>query len=144
MLLLSHKVVSNSGYKDCSRSGSSCLYYISVAAKSLQSCPTLCDYISVFSNSCPLSWWCYLTISSSATPFFAFNLSQHQSLFQWVGCSHQVAKVLELQLQSFQWIFRVDFLWDWQVWSLQSKGLSRVFSSTTVLKHQFFGAQSSL
>ena len=40
------------------------------------------------------------------------NLSQHQGLFQWVGSSHQVAKVLELQLQhqSFQWIFRVDFL----------------------------------
>ena len=48
----------------------------------------------------------------------AFNLSQHQGLFQWVG-SHQVVKVLELQLQhqSFQWIFRVDFLWDWLVWS---------------------------
>ena len=42
----------------------------------------------------------------------AFNLSQHQGLFQWVGSSHQVAKVLELQLQhqSVQWIFRVDFL----------------------------------
>ena len=40
---------------------------------------------------------------------FASNLSQHQSLFQWVGCSHQVAKVLELQRQSFQWVFRVDF-----------------------------------
>ena len=42
----------------------------------------------------------------------AFNLSQHQGLFQWVGSSHQVAKVLELQLehQPFQWIFRVDFL----------------------------------
>ena len=41
----------------------------------------------------------------------AFNLSQHQGLFQWVGSSHQVAKVLELQFQhqSFQWIFRVDF-----------------------------------
>ena len=41
----------------------------------------------------------------------AFNLSQHQGLFQWVGSSHQVAKVLELQLQhqSFQWIYRVDF-----------------------------------
>ena len=45
-------------------------------------------------------------------PPFAFNLSQHQGLFQWVGSSHQVAKVLEslLQHQSFQWIFRVDFL----------------------------------
>ena len=42
----------------------------------------------------------------------AFNLSQHQSLFQWVGCSHQLVKVLELHLQhhSFQWVFRVDLL----------------------------------
>ena len=42
----------------------------------------------------------------------AFNLSQHQSLFKWVSSSHQVAKVLEFQLQhqSFQWIFRTDFL----------------------------------
>ena len=42
----------------------------------------------------------------------AFNLSQHQSLFQRVSSSHQVAKVLEIQLQhqSFQWIFRTDFL----------------------------------
>ena len=42
----------------------------------------------------------------------AFNLSQHQGLFQWVGSSHQMAKVLEFQLQhqSFQWIFRTDFL----------------------------------
>ena len=41
----------------------------------------------------------------------ALDLSQHQDLFQWVGSSHQVAKVLELQFQhqSFQWIFRVDF-----------------------------------
>ena len=49
----------------------------------------------------------------------AFNLSQNQGLFQWVSSLHQVAKVLELQLQhqSFQWIFRVDFLYDWLVWS---------------------------
>ena len=42
----------------------------------------------------------------------ALSVSQHQGLFQWVGSSHQVAKVLELQLQyqSFQWMFRVDFL----------------------------------
>ena len=40
----------------------------------------------------------------------AFNLSQHQGFFQWVSSSHQVAKALELQHQSFQWIFRVDFL----------------------------------
>ena len=40
----------------------------------------------------------------------ALNLSHHQSFFQWVGCLPQVAQVLELQRQSFQWIFRVDFL----------------------------------
>ena len=67
----------------------------------------------VCSNSCPLSQWCHTTISCSVAPSFpALNLSQHQGLFQWVSSSHQVAKVLELQLQhqSFQWIFRVDFL----------------------------------
>ena len=45
------------------------------------------------------------------------NPSQHQSLFQWVNSSHEVAKVLEFQHQSFQWIFRTDFLWDWLVGS---------------------------
>ena len=56
-------------------------------------------------------------LSSSSPP--AFNLSQHQGLFQWVGSLHQVAKVmkLQLQLQSFQWIVRVDFLSDWLVGS---------------------------
>jgi len=59
--------------------------------------------------SCPLS--------SPSPP--AFNLSQHQGLFQWVSSSHQVAKVSQFQLQhqSFQWIFRTDFLYDWQVGS---------------------------
>ena len=49
----------------------------------------------------------------------ALNLSQHQGFFQWVGSLHQVVKVLELQLQhqTFLWIFRVDFLEDWLVWS---------------------------
>ena len=49
----------------------------------------------------------------------AFNLSQHQGLFQWVSSSYQVAKVLELQLQHqcFQWISGTDFLQDWLVWS---------------------------
>ena len=47
----------------------------------------------------------------------AFSLSQHQCLFQWVDFSHQVTQVLELQHQSFQWIFRVDFLYDWLAWS---------------------------
>ena len=76
---------------------------------------------------------------SSPSPS-AFNLCQHQGLFKWVSSSYQVANALEFQLQhqSFQWIFRTDF------WiSLQSKGLSGVFSNTTVQKHQFFGAQLS-
>ena len=65
------------------------------------------------SNSCPLSWWCYTTISSSVIPFFScLQSSQHQGLFQRVSSLHQVAKLLELQLQhqSFQWIFGTDFL----------------------------------
>ena len=72
----------------------------------------------------------------------AFHLSQHQGLFQWVSSSHQVAKVLELQL--FLQIFRlISFRIDWLI-SVLSKGLSRVFSSTTVRKHWFFSAQPSL
>ena len=72
----------------------------------------------ICSNSCPLRWWCYLTISSTVFPFSpAFNLSQHQDLFQWVGSSFQVARVLEVQHQYFQWIVRVDFLCDWLIWS---------------------------
>ena len=56
-------------------------------------------------------------LSSPSPP--AFSLSQHQGLFQWISSSHQVAKVLELQHQSFQWLFRTDFLSDW-LKSLQS------------------------
>ena len=75
-------------------------------------------------------------LSSPSPP--ALNPSEHQGLFQRVSSSHQVAKVLEFQLQhqSFQWIFRTVFLQDWLVWSpLLSKGLSRVFSNTIVQKH---------
>ena len=115
------------------------------------------------SNSCPLSWWCYPTISSSVAPFSSRPQSSLASGSFQKSCSlHQVAKVLELQVQhqSFQWIFRVsiniqDFNWifnhsfrisfriDWFD-LLKSKGLSRVFSNTTVQKHQFFSAQLSL
>ena len=68
-------------------------------------------------------------------------------VFSSVSSSHQVAKVLALQLQhqSFRWIFRTDFLYDGLVGSpCILRGLSRVFSNTTVQKHQFFGAQLSL
>ena len=69
------------------------------------------------SNSCPLSRGCHPTISSPSPP--AFSLSQHQGLFQWVGSSHLVGEILELQLQrqSFQWVFRIYFFSDWLIWS---------------------------
>ena len=94
-------------------------------------CPSLSP--KVCPNSCPLSRWCYTTISTSAIPSpFAFNLSQHQGLFQWVCSSYVVDKVLECQFQhqSFQWIFRVDFLWDWLVWSPRSPRNSQESSPT--------------
>ena len=102
-------------------------------------------YLPVCSNSCPLSWWCYLIISSSVTPSpFAFNLSQHQGLFQWVDCASDgqslgtSATILPMNIQGW---FPLGFT---GLISLLYKGLSRVFSSTTVQKHQFFGAQPSL
>ena len=89
-----------------------------------QSCPTLQSHgpqhtrppcpsptPRVYSNSCLLSQWYHLTISSSVIPF-SFHLQSFlaSGLFKWVSSSHQVAKVLDLQHQSFQCIFRVDFL----------------------------------
>ena len=70
-------------------------------------------------------------LSSPSPP--TFNLSQHQGLFQWVSSSHQVTKVLELQLQhqSLQWLFRMDFLYDWLVWSPCSRRNSQESSPTS-------------
>ena len=102
----------------------------------------------VYSNSCPLSWWCHLTISSSVAPFSSCLRSFPASgSFQRVSSSHQVAKVLEFKLQHqfFQWNIQDWFPLGWTGWiSLQSKGLSRVFSNTTLQNHQFFGTQLSL
>ena len=88
-----------------------------------QSCPTLQPHAlqharfpttpGASSNSCPLSQPCHPTISSSVIPFSSCLQSPSiRGLFKWVSSSHQVAKVLELQLQhqSSQWIFRTDFL----------------------------------
>ena len=73
-------------------------------------------------------------LSSPSTP--AFNLSQHEGLFKWVSSSHQVAKVMEFQLQhqSFQWIFRTDFLQDGLVWSPCSPRDSQESSPTPQFK----------
>ena len=71
-------------------------------------------------------------LSSPSPP--AFNLSQHQGLFQWVSSLHQMAKVLELQHQCFQWIFRTDFLYDWLVLSPCSSGDSQESSPAPQLE----------
>ena len=101
----------------------------------------------VHSNSCPSSRWCHPAISSSVIPFSScpqslpasgsFPVSQ---LFSWSGQSIGVsalASVLPMNTQDWSPL-------EWTGWiSLQSKGLSRVFSNTTVQKHQFFGTQLS-
>ena len=74
----------------------------------------------------------------------AFNLSQHQGLFQWVSSSHLVAKVLEFQHGPFNEYSGLTSFGLTGLISLQSKGLSRVFSNTTVQKCQFFSTQLSL
>ena len=101
----------------------------------------------VYSNSCPLSHWCHPAISSSVVPFSScpqslpasgsFPVSQH---FAWGGKSIGVsalASVLTINTQDWSPL-------GWTGWiSLQTKGLSRVFSNTTVQKHQFFSPQLS-
>ena len=101
----------------------------------------------VHSNARPSSQWCHPAISSSVIPFSScpqslpasgsFPMSQ---LFTWAGQSIGVsalASVLPKNTQDWSPL-------EWTCWiSLQSKGLSRVFSNTTVQKHQFFGAQPS-
>ena len=133
--------------------------FISQFSSVTQSCPTLCDPMNlstpglpvclsptpgVHSNSCPSSQWCHPAISSSLVPFSScpqslptsksFPMSQ---LFTWgsqsIGVSAS-ASVLSMNTQEWSPL-------GWTGWmSLQSKGLSRVFSNTTVEKHQFFCA----
>ena len=100
------------------------------------------------SNSCALSQWCHPTISSSVVPFSScpqsfpasgsFLISHYfASGGQIIGVSAS-ASILPMNIQDW-------FPLGWTGWiSLQSKGLSRVFSNTTVQNHQFFGTQLSL
>ena len=102
----------------------------------------------VHPNPCPWSRWCHPTITSSFVPLSSCLQSFPASgLFKWVSSLHQVAKVLEFQLQTSVLPMNTQD-WSplgWTGWiSLQSRGLSRVFSNTTVQKHQFFGTQLSL
>ena len=79
-------------------------------------------------------------LSSPSPP--AFSLSQHQGLSQWVYSSHQVAKVVSASASVLPMNTQDWSPLGWTGWiSLQSKGLSGVFSNTTVQKHQFFDAQ---
>ena len=102
----------------------------------------------VHPNSCTLSWWCHPAISSSVIPFSscpqslpASGSSQMSQLFTWGDQSIGVsASTSVLPMNTQDW-----FPLGWTGWiSLQSKGLSRVFSNITVQKQQFFGAQLSL
>ena len=100
-----------------------------------QACPL--PTLGVHSNSCPSSRWCHSAISSSVVPFSSCPQSpQHQSLFQWVNSSNEVAKVLEFQLQhqSFQWTPRTDLLYGGLVGSPCSPRDSQESSPTPQFK----------
>ena len=88
----------------------------------------------VYPNSCLLTRWCHQAISSPSPP--ALNPSQHQSLFQWVNSSHEVAKGLEFQLQhhSFQRNPRADLLQNGLIGSPYSPRDSQESSSTPQFK----------
>ena len=106
-------------------------------------CPSLSP--GVCANSCSLSWWCYLTISSSGALFSfylqslpasgSFPISQ---FFASGGQSIGVSADLPMNIQGWSPLGWTDLI------SLQSKGFSRVFSNTAVRKHQFFDVQPSL
>ena len=109
-------------------------------------CPSLSP--EVCSNSCPLSWWCHPTISSSVFPFFSCPQSLQASgsfpmswLFtsggQSIGASAS-SSVLPTNIQDWFPLGLTGLI------SLLAKWLSRVFSSITVQKHQFFSTQPSL
>ena len=102
----------------------------------------------VYPNSCPLSWWCHPTVSSSIVPFSscpqsfpasgAFPVSRlFTSGGQSIGAL-ALASVLPMNIEDWLPLGLTDLI------SLPSKGLSRVFSNTMVQRHQFFGAQLSL
>ena len=110
--------------------------------------PCLSPTPRVYPNSCPLSRWCHLTISSSVIPFSSclqcfptsgfFEMSQlFASGGQSIGVSASTS-VLPMNTQDWSPLGLTGWI------SLQSKGFSRVFSNTTVQKHQFFCAQLSL
>ena len=126
-----------------------------------QSCPTLCNPMTHSTPGLPAHHklpeftqthvhWVGDTIQPSHPLSFpsppAFNLSQYQGLFRWVSSSHQVAKVLEFQLQhqSFQWTPRTDLLWDGLLGSPCSLRDSKVSSLTPQFKSINWSVLSSI
>ena len=109
--------------------------------------PCLSPTLGVYPNSCPSNQWCHPVISSSVVPFSSCPRSLPASgffpmshLFAWGSQStgtSALASVLPMNTQDWS-----PLGWTGVI-SLQSKGLSRVFSNTTVQKHQFFGSQPS-
>ena len=101
----------------------------------------------IHSDSCPSSPWCHPAISSSVVPFSSCPQSlpasgsfQMSQCFTWGGQSTGVSALASFLPKNTQGWSPLE----WTDWiSLQSKGLSRVFSNTTVQKHQFFSAQPS-
>ena len=124
--------------------GSSVQFSRSVVSDSLQPHesqharpPCLSPTPGAYSNLCPLSWWCHPAISSSVIPFSSCPQSLPASgSFPWVNSSHEVAKVLEFQLQhqSFQWTPRTDLLQDGLVGSPGSPRGSQESSPTSQFK----------
>ena len=101
-----------------------------------------------YPNSCPLSWWYHPVISSSVVPFSScpqsFPASGSFQMSQLVTSGGQSIRV-SASTSALPMNIQDQFPLGWTGWiSLQSKGLSRAFSTTTVQKHQFFGAQLSL
>ena len=109
-------------------------------------CSSLCP--GACSNSCPLSWWCHLTILSSVIPFSsclqslpAWGSFQMSQFFTSGGQSMGVSALASVPPVNIQGWFPLGLT---GLISLQFRGLTRVFSNTTVQKHQFFSAQPSL
>ena len=87
----------------------------------------------VYSNSCPSSWWCHQAISSSVIPSPpAPNPSQHQGLFQWVNSSHEVAKVLEFQLQH-QSLYMKKHATNWFLNINKNKSVQRIIINNRIM-----------
>ena len=100
--------------------------------------PCLLPPPRICSNSCPLSQWCHPTVLSSVVPVSCLQSFPASGSFLWVSSSSVSASVLLMNIQDWFPLGLTGLI------SLQSKGLSRVFSNTTVQKHQFLGAQPSL